>query len=190
MDRDYFRSGRATMHWVHDQHQLDTAFAALVDLHQRRWRSRGERGCFSSPRFSSFHRELAPRLLAAGSLLMSWLELDSRPVAAEYHLAGPGMVYAYQSGVEPAALRQQPGRLSNLATIRRAIERGDRAMDFLRGDEPYKAHWGAVPRRMCDFRVVPARRAARMRQSLLSAGGSMVEWLKSGWELAEHLVTD
>jgi hypothetical protein len=189
LDRDYFRSGRATMHWVHDQQQLDAAFAALVDLHQRRWRTRGEHGCFSSPRFSNFHREVAPRLLAAGSLLMSWLELDSRPVAAEYHLAGPGLVYAYQSGIEPMALGQQPGRLSNLATIRRAIERGDRAMDFLRGDEPYKAHWGAVPRRMCEFRVVPARRAARVRQSLLSAGGNMIDWLKSGWQLAEHLVS-
>jgi CelD/BcsL family acetyltransferase involved in cellulose biosynthesis len=190
MDRDYFRSGRATMHWVHEPQQLDAAFAVLVDLHQRRWRSRGEYGCFSFPRFLSFHREVAPRLLAAGSLLMSWLELDGRPVAAEYHLAGPGMVYAYQSGIEPNALRQQPGRLSNLATIRRAIERGDQAMDFLRGDEPYKAHWGAVPRRMREYRVVPVRRSARVRQGLLSAGGNMIGWLKSGWQFAEHLVSE
>ena len=87
-------------------------------------------------------------------------------------------------------LNHQPGHLSNLATIRRAIERGDRAVDFLRGDEPYKAHWGAVSRPMAEYRVVSTRLAARLRQGLWTAGGNMVGWLKSGWQLAENLVTE
>jgi CelD/BcsL family acetyltransferase involved in cellulose biosynthesis len=28
--------------------------------------------------------------------------------------------------------------------VRRALERGARRIDFLRGDEPYKYEWGAV----------------------------------------------
>ena len=28
--------------------------------------------------------------------------------------------------------------------VRRALERGIRRLDFLRGDEPYKYEWGAV----------------------------------------------
>ena len=47
-------------------------------------------------------RRLSPRshagLLREGHLQLHWLELDGRPVAAEYHLAGGGIVYAYQVG--------------------------------------------------------------------------------------------
>jgi CelD/BcsL family acetyltransferase involved in cellulose biosynthesis len=146
LDRDFFRSGRAVVHWVREPDQLEKALDVLIGLHQRRWQHLGWPGCFASERFLKFHREVALRMLAFDALLMSWLELDGEPVAAEYHLAGDGIVYAYQSGIAPESLEYQPGHLSHLATIRRAIERGDRAFDFLRGDEPYKSHWRAVPR--------------------------------------------
>ena len=96
-------------------------------------------------------------MLAADQLRMSWLELDGSPVAAEYHLAGPDATYAYQGGVDPRRLDEEPGRLSNMLTIRRAIEQGHRQFDFLRGDEPYKAHWRAIPRATYDYRIVPNR---------------------------------
>ncbi len=140
LDRDFFRSGRACIHWVREPDQLEQTLDILVGLHQRRWKHLGWPGCFASERFLNFHREVALRMLAFDALLMSWLELDGEPAAAEYHLAGDGIVYAYQSGIAPESLEHQPGHLSHLATIRRAIERGDRAFDFLRGDEPYKSH--------------------------------------------------
>jgi CelD/BcsL family acetyltransferase involved in cellulose biosynthesis len=188
LDRDYFRSGRAVVHWVRRVEDLDRALAILVELHQRRWRTRGQSGCFASRRFVEFHRELAARLLPQDGLLMNWLELDGRPIAAEYHLAGPGIVYAYQSGIDPEGLAHQPGRLSNLAAIRRAIERGDQAFDFLRGDEPYKAHWRAVPRATYESVAVPSRMSARLRFGVRSAGSNLTQWLKSGWQFAGGLM--
>ncbi len=184
LDRTYFRSGRAMMHWVHRPAELARALDILVDLHERRWRRRGRPGCFASARFLDFHREVAPRLLARDSLRMSWLELDGAPVAAEYHLAGAGIVYAYQCGIAPEALQHQPGRLSNMATIRRAIERGDQWFDFLRGDEPYKAHWRAVCRGTVDAIVLPSRMSAQIRYGVWSAGESLLGWLKLGWQMA------
>ncbi len=189
MDRDVFRSGRAVMHWVHEPSQLDRALEVLVDLHQRRWRGRGQAGCFASTRFLEFHREVARRLLAVDALSMCWMELDGRPAAAEYHLTGGGIVYAYQSGIAPEWLADEPGRLSHLATVRRAIERGDTAFDFLRGDEPYKAHLRAVPREVFEARVVPARLTARARQAICAVGGSMADLFKSGWQLAGNLMS-
>ncbi len=187
LDRNYFRSGRAVMHWVHRGDQLAAAIRTLVDLHQRRWRGRGRLGCFASPQFLQFHQEVAPRLLALDALRMSWLELEGRPVAAEYHLAGAGTVYAYQCGIAPEALPHQPGRLSNLATIRRAIERGDQWFDFLRGNEPYKRHWRAVPRPTTDVVVIPSRASARIRYGVQAAGQTVVDLLKTGWHLAGDL---
>ncbi len=115
-------------------------------MHQRRWESLGKRGCFRSARFREFHREAATRLLATGDAEVFWLECDGRPIAAEYHLIGDRTVYAYQSGIAPDRLELEPGRLAVLATIREAIDDGRQCYDFLRGDEPYKAHWRASPR--------------------------------------------
>ena len=58
-------------------------------------------------------------------------------------------------------LEEQPGNLINLMILRQAIARGYRAYDFLRGDEPYKARFGAEPRPSVDFRVAAPRAAAR-----------------------------
>jgi len=190
MDRDFFRSGRASVHWVHDPVQLEQALDVLVRLHQSRWKRRGRPGCFASERFLNFHREVAWRLLAFDTLRMSWLEIDGRAVAAEYHLAGDGTVYAYQSGIAPAALDLQPGHLSHLATIRRAIERGDRVFDFLRGDEPYKSHWRAAPRATLEVQVVPPRIGPRIRHGIRMAGGTVVNQIRAGWQLTRHLITD
>ena len=120
-----------------------------------------------------------PRLLREGQLRLHWLELDGKAAAAEYHLAGAGIVYAYQSGVDPDLLDQEPGRLITMATVRRAIEQGDRAFDFLRGDEPYKSHFRARPRESFDVRVVPNRVTARLRDNLYRARGNVKQWIKN-----------
>jgi len=190
LDRDFFRSGRVRIHWVREPDQLEQALDVLIGLHQRRWKHLGWPGCFASERFLSFHREVALRLLAFDAMLMSWLELDGQPIAAEYHLAGDGIVYAYQSGIAPESLQYQPGHLSHLATIRRAIERGDRAFDFLRGDEPYKSHWRAVPRATFEARVVPPRMGPRIRQGIWAAGSTVMNQLRSGWQLTKHWITE
>jgi CelD/BcsL family acetyltransferase involved in cellulose biosynthesis len=156
-------TGRAVLHTVSDERQLQQGFDILVDLHQRRRQSLGDPGCFASPRFTAFHGEVMHGLLRSGRLRLHWLELDGRPVAAEYHLAGDGIVYAYQSGVDPDLLDEEPGRIAAVATLRQAIGDGCRAIDFLRGDEPYKAHWRAQPRPTIDYRIAAPRPIARLR---------------------------
>ncbi len=138
-DRNYMQSGRVTVRHVRDESELPEAFDVLIGLHQRRWQRRGMSGCFASGPFQAFHREIAARLFAEGKANIGWLELDGKPVAAEYRLYGGGVVYAYQSGIDPQRLDVQPGELANMAAVRAAIEHGYTAYDFLRGDEPYKA---------------------------------------------------
>src|SRR5688572_14081194 len=50
-----FDSGRARLHTVADQSQLERGWQILIDLHQRRRRALGESGCFSSSTFANFH---------------------------------------------------------------------------------------------------------------------------------------
>jgi CelD/BcsL family acetyltransferase involved in cellulose biosynthesis len=177
LERNVLERGRAVLHTVERQEQLPRAIEILVDLHQRRRHWLGQPGCFASPRFAAFHREVMPRLLSSGQLRLHWLDLDGRPAAAEYQLAGNGVLYAYQGGVDPQVLEEEPGRLIMQATLRRAIEEGCRALDFLRGDEPYKAHFRAAPRPSLALRIVPDRTLARWRHRFWAVGRGVKHWL-------------
>ena len=182
--RNYFETGRAIVRHAHSPDEIAQAFAILVQLHQGRWKFRGQPGCFASRTFESFHREVSSRLMNEGRAAVNWLELDGRPLSAEYQLIGDDMTFAYQSGIDTGRLDDKPGHLANMASLRRAIEQGQCAYDFLRGDEPYKAHWRAEPRPMLSVRVVPARRAARLRHNAWRAKQSLKQWIKYGMALA------
>ena len=185
LERRLLSSDRAVLHSVRRREDLAGGMDVLVDLHQRRRRSLGEPGCFASLRFEAFHRQVAGRLLGNGRLHLDWLELDGRPVAVDYSLAGGGVIYAYQGGVEPEALDDHPGALMNVATIKRAIEQGFRGFDFLRGDEQYKVHWRAVPRSSLEIRIVPQHVSAQFRHGIWIAGTSMKQWIKGSFGRAE-----
>lgn len=186
--------GHAVLHTASNDIELNRGLAILVDLHQRRRQSLGEPGCFACQRFSDFVREVSAGLIPNGRnategvphsarVELHWLELEGRPAAAELHLVAGGIAYAYQAGIEPDLLDEEPGRLMNIAVLRRAIERGLSGFDFLRGDEPYKAHWRAEARPSLELRIVPRRAAAQLRHGVWLAGDSFKQWIKTGLSL-------
>jgi CelD/BcsL family acetyltransferase involved in cellulose biosynthesis len=183
LERRVLESDRVQWHRVHSAADLDAAWTVLVDLHQRRRRSLDEPGCFASKLFYGFHRDVVERLLVRGQLRMSWLALDGTPAAAEYHLADGRLTYAYQGGVDPDRLAEEPGRLSTILCLRQAIEEGHQRLDFLRGDEPYKAHWRATPRPTFDYAVVPNRRLARLRGRVLNVADTLSDWARQSAQL-------
>ena len=178
LERRVLESDRVRWHRAEQGEEFETAWSVLIDLHQRRRKSLGEPGCFASRTFHDFHREVAERMRARGQLRMSWLELDGVAAAAEYHIADKSTTYAYQGGVDPTRLEEEPGRLSTILCLRSAIEEGHRQLDFLRGDEPYKAHWRAAPLQTYDYRIVPNRRLARLRGRVLSLTGAVTDWMR------------
>jgi CelD/BcsL family acetyltransferase involved in cellulose biosynthesis len=179
VEKRWLEPARAVLRTVECRAQLDRGERILIDLHQRRHNALGQPGCFRSPRYAAFHHEVLPELLDRGQLQLHWIERDGRPVAAEYHLAGQAAMYAYQSGIDPQALADGPGTLAHVATLRRAIDLGFQEFDFLRGDEPYKAHWRAQPREILQAEVVPPRIGARLRHGLWRAGRGMKRWAQS-----------
>jgi CelD/BcsL family acetyltransferase involved in cellulose biosynthesis len=178
LEREVLESDRVCWHRVRSEEALADCWEVLVDLHQRRRRSLGEPGCFASRMFHDFHREVVGRLLARDQLRMSWLKLDGSPAAAEYHFTDGTTTYAYQGGVDPERLGAEPGRLSTISCLQAAINEGQRCVDFMRGDEPYKAHWRARSHPTYDYRVVPNRRFARLRGRLLAWSDSAIDWMR------------
>ncbi len=184
--RRAFDSGQVRLCTLGPNDGVERGWNILTELHQRRLESLGKAGCFASSVYKEFHRAATIDLFAADMLRLHWIELQGRPVAAEYHLKGGDVVYAYQGGVEPAALEHEPGRLATMATVRLAIEHGFKGFDFCRGDEPYKAHWRATPRESLEWRVVSNHAAAKVRDCVWVAGEGARRFIKSGLNLAGH----
>ena len=183
IERRYLENGLAKLYTARKRSELDEAMPMLVDLHQQRRVSLNEPGCFASASFTSFLREAVGQLSESEAVELHWIELEGRTVAAELHLIGGIATYAYQAGVLPDALDQEPGRIMNVAMLKHNIQEGQLVFDFLRGDEPYKAHWRATPRPSLSYRVVPHRAAAQLRHQMWQAGDTMKHWVKAGLSL-------
>jgi len=166
-----------------DRAGVARGFELLVDLHQRRRQRRGETGCFASPAFTAFLRDAAMRLFNNDALQLAWLELSGRPVACEFAVVSDRVCYVYQSGIDPDVLRISPGHALTAELIRRSIKEGREALDFLRGDEPYKARWLAGPLPTVRLRIAPHRLAPQVRNGVWLAGQTMKQWVKSGLTL-------
>jgi CelD/BcsL family acetyltransferase involved in cellulose biosynthesis len=177
LEKRVLESPSATWHQVKLMEDFQLAWPLFVDLHQRRRQSLGEEGCFASPRWASFHEEVARQLLTEGRLRMSWLELEGEPVAVDYHFASGRTTYAYQGGLDPIRLGDEPGRLSMIRTVQHAIAEGHRKLDLLRGDEPYKAHWRATPKETCHVQVVPGRTSAKWRYQAWNSAHGAARWV-------------
>ena len=163
--RQAFDSGRATNGLVQQPADFQRYFDRLVDLHQKRRTSLGEAGCFASRRFIAFHHDVMQQLHSLGLLRLWWTDFDGQPAAIEYALVGGDTIYFYQSGIEPALAKQQPGWLSTIGSLRYVQSQGYRFYDFLRGDEAYKSSWGATKRPTTELRIVAPRLSARIRHA-------------------------
>jgi CelD/BcsL family acetyltransferase involved in cellulose biosynthesis len=176
-DRKFLASGRAQVKLAFDETTLRQGLEVLYRLHQARRESLGDDGCFTMPRFERFLEDAAGRLARAGQLRLQWLEVDGQPAAVEFDLLGGDTLYYYQTGMNPDLAEISPGWLLQIASLKRAIDDGLAHFDFLRGDEEYKATWGAEPRPLAQIRVAGRRPLARLRQQLwIAALESKTRW--------------
>jgi CelD/BcsL family acetyltransferase involved in cellulose biosynthesis len=125
------------------QGRLEEGLHYFQRLHAVRWRGGG---AFRDPAMERLHRRFAAWLADRGQLWLFTLDLDGTPAAAWYGFSHGDTVYHYQSGRDLSWERDRVGAVLVGLMIRRAIERGYRRFDFLRGEEPYKAEWTRTAR--------------------------------------------
>jgi CelD/BcsL family acetyltransferase involved in cellulose biosynthesis len=125
----------------------------FLGLHRR---SKVGKARFMDTRMEAFFREIAAALAGAGWAALWLLWLEERPVAALFCLEYAGVVGLYNSGFDPEARAYSPGVVLIARSIEDAIARGSRTYDFLRGDEPYKYGFGAVPSEVFRLTLEPA----------------------------------
>jgi CelD/BcsL family acetyltransferase involved in cellulose biosynthesis len=101
---------------------------------------------------TAFHHLAARRFLEAGRLRLHRLDVAGSPVAVVYCIRQGDVVTFYTTGYDAAYARYGPGRDLMAHAIGAAIAEGAQEFDFLRGDEAYKEHWGALRRH--DWRIL------------------------------------
>jgi hypothetical protein len=124
----------------YDGDHIAKGWAHLVRLHQMRWKEGGG-GALSDERVVRLHQRFMSELAARRQLWLTTLDIDGEPAAAWYGFAIRDTVYFYQSGRDPRWERESVGLVLMGAMIRRAIERGYRRFEFLRGEDAYKRQW-------------------------------------------------
>jgi CelD/BcsL family acetyltransferase involved in cellulose biosynthesis len=127
----------------------DEALAMLEQLkalHQQSWRRRGAPGCFATPSFEAFHRDLIGERFRHGEIRLLCAAAGGQAIGYLYNFAYANRIYAYQSGFDYAADgRLKPGLVTHALAIEQALREGFAVYDFMAGENRLKAgfasHW-------------------------------------------------
>jgi CelD/BcsL family acetyltransferase involved in cellulose biosynthesis len=141
-------------------------FPVLIDLHNRRWDTRGGSDALASSPLQAFHEDFSRIALDRGWLRLFTLRLGERPAAAVYGFHRNGKTLYYQSGVDPTDSAHSLGLVALGFSIRHAIEEGAEEFDFLHGNEDYKFLWTNTTRELLTTDLY--RRSWRGRLSMHS----------------------
>jgi CelD/BcsL family acetyltransferase involved in cellulose biosynthesis len=135
---------------------------ALVRLHTLRWREQGQSGMIAANHSEGFLRVVGPKMAMEDRLRFFALRFRRELVAIIMALRYKNKIYAYMSAFDPDFDSLGFGRTLLYEGFRHAYSEGFEAWNFLRGDEPYKASWGARPIDRCRI-VIENERATRTR---------------------------
>jgi CelD/BcsL family acetyltransferase involved in cellulose biosynthesis len=139
---------------------LNRDLESLFELHRLRWQADGLPGSFRSPARQQFYRELASLLMSRNQLELWFLDLDAKPVAAQFAFRFGGTVYSLQEGFDPAFAKDSVGYVLRAQVLRRLIAEGVRKYDFLGGISDSKVRWGAQVGRYINFKFARPHTAA------------------------------
>lgn len=122
---------------------LDMALSVLFELHQARWHARSDPGVLGGATVRRFLRCIALGFLERGMLRVHVLRLDGRIVGANLGFQHGVRRFFYIGGFDPTLKSFSIGSVLLEHAIREALGEGASEIDFLRGSESYKYHWGA-----------------------------------------------
>lgn len=150
----------------HDTADVHRLLDELIEVHQTRWVEAGETGSFDQPQFRAFMNDTAARFAASGKLWIVGLRESGKLVSAAMSIIGEdGRAYCYCTATDMNAGTLQAGKLLTLMLIQQAHERGLAGIDFLRGDELYKARLHAEPSKVLELRIAAPSMRSRLRHT-------------------------
>lgn len=143
--------GSLTLVRCDDGRQTPAMLDTLYRLHNLRWNAVGQKGSFErKPLMRAFYDAFASVALRNDWLALYVLELDGKPLAAQYGYVYDGVYGQMQEGFDPDA-PEGAGNVLRAMAIEDLICRGVRTYDFLGGFTEHKRRWGAQEVQGCDL---------------------------------------
>ena len=164
----------ARIEWSETVEQAEEIFEDLIQLHQQRWTSAGLPGCFSSQRFTEFHRELLRRWQPQGKLVLTRVRSGEQLLGCVQIFVERNRLFFYQCGSARVGSKGSPGLLTDCLTIQQGLERGYDAYEFLAGDTVHKRKLSTHANEM----VWLAWRRPRWKFRAMNALKSLKSWLR------------
>jgi hypothetical protein len=114
---------------------------SLEVLHQKRWISKGENGCFSNQRFVRFHRMMIAKNLVSGRVLVLRVNVGNAALGYLYGFADKERFYLYQCGFDYEIVERNsmPGLVCHVLAMQTLADRGLQMYDFMAGCSGYKS---------------------------------------------------
>ncbi len=118
---------------------------ALLALHTRRWREQGEPGMVKANQSAGFIRQVSQLMAPKQGVMFFALRFQDQIAAVILAFPHRQQLFAYLSAFDPTYNALGVGRILLYRAIKFASEAGYKSWNFLRGEEPYKTDWGALP---------------------------------------------
>lgn len=162
-----------------EQHELTFTFhrpghsgadlGTFLDLHQMRWNHQPKPavGLFATAKGQAFAVDAAAALDEAGTLRISILRADGKPIAARFGSFFGGIYQGMKSGWDPSYSSFGPGHLIVGRVLRELVAQGVAEMDMLRGAGVHKSEWSTGERVISYWTLGRADRWSTMDQRAL-----------------------
>jgi CelD/BcsL family acetyltransferase involved in cellulose biosynthesis len=142
---------------------LSADLGTYAELHESRWRGRGEsRYVTLGDRLVPFFEDVARPLIDSGRFRLLMVEIRGRPICAEISLVAGGEVGSLTVGWDQHYRELGPARLALLRSIEHACEQGERRIDLCWGRfEDKQQYTDGVDAASWDSLLIPSGRLWR-----------------------------
>lgn len=171
-----------------DAGDLKSQLQTLFDLHQMRWTGRGEIGAFANNERRDFYYRMATAFLQRGWLEFWRLELNGETVGGQFCFRYNDTVFLLQEGFHPKYAAEKIGYALKAHLLEEVIRTGAKRYDFLGGDDPYKAKFGAHQENYRNLFIAGPSKLGRLYLQVQKKKRGTKAWLKrklpAGWVAA------
>lgn len=138
--------GRLSTRWHPDIDENPRILKDYFELYARSWQEREGK--------EAFFRDAVRLLSDLGKLRLFFLEIDGNPVAAQLLAVDDETAYNLKNFFDTKLRKYSPGTVLCRDAFERIID-GDqvKAIDYMKGDQEYKARWAPTVRRRFDWTV-------------------------------------
>lgn len=127
----------------------------FFEQHIRRWQGSGSPSLFTNSRNREFYAELIERLMPTGWLVFSVVQFNQQPIAFHFGFEFAGRFLWYKPSFDTGYRKHSPGNLLLRFLLQRAIEHGNRELDFTIGNEEFKHRYSNALRRNLNLQIFP-----------------------------------